>query len=75
MWVGGGGGGVVSDVSLAILHFSTAAWPGGGSERGPSGLVQGLCIQLGVCGPLGLENGFLKAKNKLDDMIKKKVVI
>ena len=59
MWVGGGGGGVVSDVSLAILHFSTAAWPGGGgSEREPSGLVQGLCIQLGVCGPLGLENGF-----------------
>ena len=47
----------------------------GGSEREPSGLVQGLCIQLGVCGPLGLENGFLKAKNKLDEMIKKKVAV
>ena len=58
--------------NFAFFHGCMAR---GGSEREPSGLVQGLCIQLGVCGPLGLENGFLKAKNKLDDMIKKKVVI
>ena len=66
--------------SCRTFHSQFCIFPrlhgqGGGSEREPSGLVQGLCIQLGVCGPLGLENGFLKAKNKLDDMIKKKVVI